>query len=506
MKSNDTDNSEGINLFNVSIDIPYDIRFIKPAQEWTAQITSLAGGNRQEAAALSLAVEETLTFIITAYTDVSLKELIHIDLTVYNEGDIKVSISNAGPPVHLDRIPEFDPDAPLDSSSDGLWYFLARKMVDNLEFENRGMGGWRAEIKKNLTALSFEKLTIDKKPNETSKTKVKFEYRFALPQDAGELVDLTYDTYRYSYTAPEFYDKSKLRHMIENKEIISILATTDEGIAGNISIFAPTETPECGYIGTLMVRRKFRRSMAILLLLKEIKLYANNNKLNKDLYCALMATAHPLSQTVSAKQGLLPLALQLSAGSKVDYRAMTASKDSRESFLFGVFLPKPPELKTLYMPEAHHDVMKGLMSQVGCNMPLSYDEAGPGDKNTTFSIQEDRIEHHAYIKMNPGIDWVAELRKKIFGLTSGGMEAITTMIPAWEPIVPEIDKKMSDLNTLFCGIKPVSAKEYYLVYCTIIVPVDFDQIQIADPLAVKLKEHIRNFYIKILPEYSKVVK
>lgn len=222
-------------------------------------------------------MDEVLNFIIAAYPDDTLKELIQIKLSLDKTGTVQVSVSNAGPPVHLDRIPRFEPSAPTESNLDGLWYFLAKNFVDHLEFRNLGMDGWQAVLERRLSAASFEPRKADSEGSIDEEI-AQFEVRPGRHDDAAELVDLTYDTYGYSYTGPDFYHPSNLSHHLASGEIVSIVATADGVIVGNTSISYPPETPCCAYLGALMVKRSYRRSKAIELMISETVAPAIGNR------------------------------------------------------------------------------------------------------------------------------------------------------------------------------------------------------------------------------------
>ena len=59
---------------------------------------------------------------------------------------------------------------------------------------------------------------------------------------------------------------------------------------------------------------------------------------------------------------------------------------------------------------------------------------------------------------------------------------------------------MGRINAFFIGIKPVSAQECSLVYCTLSVAVDFERVRLMDSLAENLKAHCRRLYEEVLAE------
>ncbi len=487
--------------FAVGIEVPYDLRFINMVTDWLSGLAALAGGTSKEINGLCLALDETLTFLIHSYPDAEAWERIRIEFLLLMGGVLQIIATNTGPPVHLERIPMYNPQAPSESDIDGLWYFLAREAVDDLTFENLGMEGWRAIIKTRLASAAFEKKAPLEAADSQPAGKMTFSTRIAVPEDAAGLVDLTYDTYRYSYPVEEFYNESLLRRTLEEGKIISVVVEAEGVIVGNSSSRVLQKRPRCAYLGAFMIRRAFRYSRAILHLINAIDRHINSAFLPVDLYYATIVTTHSSSQKVGAKLGFMPLALLLAVGAARDYRGMKISDGDRESFLIYVRFAAPPKLPVAYLPERHHAVMAGLLTQVGFDSILSAEEATPVAESSEFSVEEDVNEGSAYIMATQlGRDWGKQLRKKIFSLKAGGLHTVIILIPAWHPTPPGLDHEMGSLNTIFTGFKPVSSQECYLVYSSLSGTVDFERICIADPLAQKLKEHVRRLYTEMMVE------
>ena len=483
------------------LEIPYDLRFTDTVQAWLAGLVGLAGGSRRETASLHLALDETLTFLINAYPDAEPWERMRLAFALPEDGLAEVAVSNAGPPVHLDRIPRYDPQSPAEADLNGLWYFLASEASDELVFENRGMEGWRAVIRKRLAEPAF----APRPPAKTAETgpahQIVFTTRQAVPEDAAELVDLTYDTYRYSYPVEEFYHEDQLRQALARGEISSFVVEADGRIVGNSTFIISPGTPRCAYSCSLMVRRAFRQSRAIMHLIKAVEQALAEASLDVDLYYGTMVTTHTGSQKAGARVGFHPLCLLLAVGAPVDYRGMRVATSERESFLLCLRLAVPPALSTLYLPERHHVVMAALLGQIGFTGALSADEAVPAAATSALQVREDATEGSATVTVTRlGRDWAERLQRKIFGLKAKGIRTVVILIPAWQPVPPRLDAKLARLNAVLSGLKPVSAREYFLVYCALSGPMDFDRIRLLDPLAEALREHSRHLYDELVAD------
>ncbi|MHC1752850.1 GNAT family N-acetyltransferase [Humidesulfovibrio sp.] len=479
--------------------IPYDLRFVDSALGWMTALCVLAGGNRKESDALRLSSEETLTFLITSYPDAEAWEQISIECMLQPGGLVEVVIANAGPPVHLTRIPLYAPQAPEESQMDGLWYFLARDAVDALTFTNQGFDGWRVGIQKQLDEASFAPNPSAMGQAARLDRKLAFTTRMATPDDAADLVDLVYDTYRYTYPGEEFYHEPKLRQAIEQGGILCIVVEADGVIVGNSSLIFSSQTPRCAYSCSLMVRRAFRQSRAIIHLINEVDRFLGSGGMDVDVCYANMVTTHTGSQKAGTKIGFTPLALIPSALPSVEFRGMRPANSDRESGVLSIRLIAPSQLQTLFLPERHHAVMAPLLAQCGLHCRLSAEVEAPAVEDSRFVLKEDLTEGSATLMVvRLGRDLMLQLQRRIFGLRAKGVKTVMILIPAWRPIPPDLDREMGYWHAIFSGAKPVSAKECYLVYTSVSLEVDFARIMLSDTLAVGLKDHCERLYNELI--------
>ncbi len=482
------------------VEVPYDIQFIGVALDWATEIIKIAGGEKDESEGIRLALEETLVFIIKSYPDAENWELVRITLQLLMDGQVEISLSNAGPPVHIDRIPTYDPASPAESNLGGLWHFLAEKSVDDLEFKNLGMDGWRVYIRKKLANPAYEKIMlIPAESMQDAKKKFKFTTRIAKPEDAAALVDLTYDTYRYSYPDDEFYHKSRLAKDIAEGKLICLLVESDGVIVGNSTYSFSKESPTYSCSGALMIRPEFRTTRAIIFLIREFCSFMAANPIGVDLFYANIVTAHKASQKVSEKGGSNPLALLLSIGTPADYRGLKVQIDQREHFLLCAMMTTPPTMDKLYLPEKHHAIMSPMLNKFGCRAELSETYTTAFAENTTFDIDEDPLERTAYVTIKTiNEDWINKFRQKKFLLFANGIKVVLFLVPAWEKLPPKLDDKMKQLNAIFTGVKPISVSKFYLVYIALTYAVDFESINLHDPLAENLKTHVHKLYSEMV--------
>ena len=78
------------------------------------------------------------------------------------------------------------------------------------------------------------------------------------------------------------------------------------------------------------------------------------------------------------------------------------------------------------------------------------------------------------------------------------IETVMLRIKADQPLPPNLEQRLADLNLLFSGLILESLDSAWLHYMLITEPVDFDRIQIHDAMSQKLLGHIRNRYDHVL--------
>ncbi|SDL40240.1 Anti-sigma regulatory factor (Ser/Thr protein kinase) [Maridesulfovibrio ferrireducens] len=480
--------------FTASVEIPYDLRFMVPVLDWASTLVSTSGGNQRESDGLRLALEETLVFLISAYPDAQDKEVLRVNFQLKIDGIATVTIANAGPPIHLNRIPNYDPQNPEESELDGLWFHLAQNAVDHLEFNNLGLDGWQIVASMRLACPSFEKGSAEEDLNDK---KINFNLRRATPDDAAQLVDLTYDTYGYEYTGEFFYYESQLRKVIEDGDVKVIVAENGETLAGSVAFFLFPQKPHLAETGSLMVRHSYRCTRAISYLMKESVRYIDENSLGVDIYSSTCVTTSVISQKIASHLKYYPFSLLLNMGCQ----RQDAGKYSWMTLFAHAKFIAPVANMRIHLPEQHHEIVGALFDQADISHELIDEVSKDLPKETTFYLYEIATLKAVSITFQQlGQDWIAKLRKTIFNLRCNGNRAFTIYFPAWNPIPPNLDEEMLKFNGIFVGVSPISADECCLVYSILVDGVDFDNIQLVGSRGQELKEHIRGLYNKYIKE------
>lgn len=484
-------------IFTSELKINYDKRFITIAQAFIEKNLELAGVNKKEIYQTSMIVEESLVFIIDKYIDNGFDAFIEIILKL-NTNSIEVSLTNIGPPIHPEKIPDFNIADNL--SVDGLWYQMVKNMTTSFEFVNNYNKGWLINFSKNLPEVNFlrnENCMIKNTSPETPKSLGKITTRYAVPEDASELIDLAFMTYRYSNGIPEFYDKEVLSKYIAGKLYDIIVTVMDGKIIGALNIKYSEFDLKSAEMGSAMVNPAFRNSKALLHLIREANKYHIENSRNLDIFVTYLVTTHTLSQRAVAKvhNGYKPFSISLGMIPRPDYIDIKDKMYSRESLLNAFHLNDKLKVDELYVSKPNKEIINEIIENSGNSILLKTEEVDPQNNITDlFHFTIESINSSILIINEIGKDWFNELRKKVFFLIANGSKTIIVSITGNTPLPVNFNERMADLNLIFCGLNIKSISEIQLSYVLTTEPVDFGIIELASPTAKNLLNHIENRY------------
>jgi hypothetical protein len=92
------------------------------------------------------------------------------------------------------------------------------------------------------------------------------------------------------------------------------------------------------------------------------------------------------------------------------------------------------------------------------------------------------------------------LRKTLYDLSLEGTMTIFLKIPAWKPHPPKMEMRLRDNGFFFSGMIPSTPKEWHILYaCLKDHKLDFDQIKMHDPFAIKLNKYVAERYAEVIP-------
>lgn len=482
--------------FKTSIKINYDFAFIKPLQSYFENLADTVGANENEIFQLNLVLEETLAFIIEKFPDDRFENYIDVNFSLI-ENRIHIEMTNYGPPIHVNQIPNFDIND--ENTVTGLWYKLCKNLVDNIEFVNRKNNGWLITFTKRLDHVTYQKpVRTEELSEEQSKHLVA---RKAIPTDAPQLVDLAYHTYRYSNGIPDFYDMESLeKHIAEGLYDILVIES-GEKIIGAISVKYSPHNPKSAEMGSAMVMPEYRKSTALMRIIRGMDQYHRENPRNMEVFESFLVTTHTLSQRSVSKvhHGYKPFSLSLGMIPRPEYKKIEEKIFSRESLLNCFHLCNKLSQEIIYTTSENEEIIKELIENSGNTIQtISREEEPHSDHSQMQSFRIETIKSAILSIDTFGKNWQADLRKEIFALSSTGIKAIVLSINSEKPLPHNLNTKLAEQNIIFSGLSILSLSEIKLRYMVIIEHIDFESIQVHDPIAKKLLHLMEENYNSVI--------
>lgn len=484
-------------LFSSLIKINYDKRFIKIAQDFIENLSLLAGANRNESLRLTLLVEECLVFIIDKYIDSRVAAHIEICFKVTLDRNVRIEITDIGPPIHERMIPSFD--ITDGNSEEGLWYKLVQELSDNFVFINQLGSGWLIQIEKTIKNITFS----DSGNESSSPVKRKMalgdkHIRWATIDDIPALIDLAYMTYRYSYVFKDFYDAELLKKYIDEKLYDIMLVEHGRKVVGTYAIKYSDAGHIFAEIGSAMIAPEYRDGSVISLILRDLNTYVMTNPRHCEFFVSDTVTSHILSQKALSRiqNGFKPLMMFLNMIPRPEFIGIDHKSGGRESLLCVYHLNDKLKTGRLYCTAVNHlEIITELIGSTGNSIEVLAEFAEPEPIVSQLSVKRIDSLQLATISLELiGHDWSTVLNEAIFAAIVSGIETIMVTIPASRPLPTDMEKILTDLNLLFCGLSLQSLERIDHAYCLSTKPVDFSLIKLYEPIAKKLLVHIEQSY------------
>ena len=365
---------------------------------------------------------------------------------------------------------------------------------------NRYSEGWLISITKNVVMDNAPAPALESPPEATAPPPISLashRTRMATPEDAATLMDLVFQTYRYSYLA-DFYNTEKLRDAIaRNMCEITVLET--DRIIGAYSVSYPDTGERWAEVGGGMILPEYRNGRAILHLFQAVTEYLEKNPRNCDFFVSHLVTTHTRSQKILQKtqNPFVPMFLFLNMVPHLNFISLNNNSERRESTLWCFSLHGPLNLERVYAPKSRHGMLRRLLDNTGYGSGIAIDEAfqEPTPPTTRFNVTRADREGFAILRLECfGADWFAALAGHIIALVGAGIESINVNIPTGTPLPPDMESRLTSIGLLFAGLHLVALDRLDLAYCLITKPVNFDAIQLHSPVARKLQEGMKAEY------------
>lgn len=491
---------EDLPIFSSLIKINYDKRFIRIAQDFIENLSVLLGASPDESRRISLLIEECLVFIIDKYVDLRTAAHIEICFKAMVDGTVHIEIIDIGPPIHESRIPSFE--IADEQSEAGLWYKLALELSDEFSFVNLLSEGWLIRIAKRIETVRFHETGDDiSTADRTAKreqTLGEKHFRLATADDIPAVINLVYSTYRYSYMFKDLYDAGILKTILDDKLYDIMLIEHGCKIIGAATFKYPAANGRWAELGTAMISPEYRSASASILMMKMINAYIQANSRQCEFFLSSAVTSHVLSQKMLSKvhHGFKPWMIFLNMVPRPDFIGFERNRGGRESGLYVYHPNKKLKVKRLYMTSSVHlPIIRELIANTDNDIEVVAEFSESENRSSDISVKQiDSLQMATLSIESLGSDWFTALSKKIFSAVVSGIESILVLIPASHPLPIDMERILTDLNLVFCGLSLRSLERIDLAYCLSTKPVDFSLIKLHSPVAQNLLCHIEQMY------------
>lgn len=480
----------------MNLSIPYNLEFVNVVASFLEELGSCYGADTIEKQRLRLIGEEAFSFILVGIPDQDFSEMFQLRCLEMDDC-LSLSFSNHGRPMNVREVKDFSVDD-MEGTADGLSLRLLRGLCDELSFQNLGRDGWELAIQfklKNYKPI----LSGTDEAKEELKPGISYDFtvRHSETDDIPGIINLVYNTYRYSYAKSFAYSKELFQEAIDTGKIFSmVVATADHKIIGHQAILF--ESPQLGEVGMAMVDPQFRKSRAFLLLKRDMKEEVMQKYPNVILYIKAV-TSHKSSQAFMT--GTSISLLELSVYNHASFVGMKAGHNPRESLIYGfvTFSPNLP-LKPIYIPEEHHAMVSSFFAGTTFSIQVEKNNQTVADGESVFEVKANPENQHAKLRFNSiGNDFSAVLKKQARSLQQDGIITIHAIVPTHENQPENSDQLLATNGYFFSGIKPNANGEWDLIYTNLLhQKFNFDDIQLFSPKAVELCSYIKEQYERIL--------
>jgi len=455
------------------------------------------GADETEVQHLELASEEAAAFIISSLLP-DADENFKISCQPIAQG-LSFHFENRGLPVDEENLPVYDSKNPTDSMA-GLPFFLIESVMDAVRFQNRGNEGWVLVFEKGLKSFKSLATTDEMNPEVLTRCgKEKLDITLAVPEDAYDLVKLTYFTYRYSYAKEIFYYRKALEEAIRSEKIIAFVGKNRQGeVVINSAFFRSSYCPAIAEAGMLMSRPEYRKNRALLRITRMQLQYIKEGKSGLRVMYSNLVTAHTRSQRLLVAYKFIPTALKLSVHDQAEFVGLDTQEVGRESLLYAVTAPLGFEATTLYVPETHLKITKRLLDPTEVTA-ISTETAELTEKETVVTVdssEEDRFATVTVEKM--GKEWLKEVRKELQSLDDDGMITVHLHLPADKPLPKDLDVDLFNQELFYSGVTLKTMQRWELVYTLLQGQhFDFSAIDLYEENAQALRDYMHVQYLLV---------
>jgi hypothetical protein len=480
----------------MNLSIPYNLEFVNVVATFLEELGACYGADAAEKQRLRLIGEEAFSFILVGIPDQDFSEMFQLRC-IEMDDRLSLSFSNHGRPMNVREVKDFSSDD-MEGTADGLSLRLLRGLCDDLSFQNLGRDGWELVIEYKLKNFN-QILGENDGTSEGAKPDISYDFTIRLTtyDDIPGIINLVYNTYRYSYGKPFAYDQALFQEEINSGRLLSlVVATADGKIIGHQAVML--KSPTLGEIGMAMIDPQYRRSRAFILLKKatfdEIKLkYPNLIIFVKTI------TSHKASQAFMS--GFTISMLEMSFANYFSYVGMNTKGITRESSVYGFMTFAEHKFESrIFVPAEHVEIIGSLLHDSCFPVSLEKNSDEFNAKTSVFEtikIPELNIAYFNFHKL--GTDFAIILRTQTKWLQQEEMITLYVSIPTHINQPKVLDRVLMENGYFFSGLQPNSDGNWSLYYTNLLTQkFNFDDLQLFSPKAVELSNYMKALYYQTI--------
>jgi len=494
--------------------IPNDLSYGPIVGSYVKAVAQKVGFNEEDQMMIELGVDEAFTNVVEHAFEPDEEATFDIICERIPLG-LQIAIREKGMPFDPSQIPVYDPGAKLEErSTTGLGFFLMKRSMDEVFFNNLGKDGKETQLIKYLEQKSIEDYfeeselgSFEEQPKKKKKKKIELDVRMMEAPEAIEVSKCIYKTYGYSYDKEHAYYPERIVELNESGLLESALAVTKENeMAGHCALMKDHAEDKIAEIGMAVVKPTFRGQGC----LKHLSAYLMDRARTEGLtgIYAQAVSNHPYSQRAMHKFGFHDCGMLLAnVPTTRSFKGLTEKLEQRESYVISFqYLNKPEDL-VVYPPDHHKDMIEKIYHNIGlspaCRAPGGADascEERP-DGISGESIQKTKVltgKGIAYIQLSYcGLDALKEVRVRLKDLCLKRLDVIYLYLGLQNPSSHSLVSEFEKMGFFFGGVFPGTQYGDALILQYLNnVSIDYSKIaldsEMGKELAAYIEQHDRN--------------
>jgi anti-sigma regulatory factor (Ser/Thr protein kinase) len=489
------------NFESVKLTIPNDLVYFELAQLFAREMAKMIGFKGNELNEIDIALEESVTFVMTHAYDKEEDKTIDIICQKIEKG-LKIIVKDMGIPFDPNRIARFEiTKNPDDLSFEGLGIYLLQKVVDDLSFHNLGHMGKEIHIVKYLPQL-VPQMNLPPDHGQIGEdlkvitSKIDFEVRAMQPEEAIEVSRCAYKSHGYSFFDDHIYFPERLVEMNQNLEMISAVAVTLENeFMGHAALLFEHPGDTIAELTFFFVNIEYRGQGALGRMVNFLLKVPKKRELT-GIYGYAVAN-HPFTQKSFARISMKDCGILL-ATSPASWKFKGISEDTsqRISVVLSFMYMKEAAPLTLYPPAHHQDMITKIYASLSVSHHFSRPESREPSFSSTVSdifTELNELESCAGIYIfNYGENILHATRKILRSFCVSNIASINLFLNLADPLTWHLTGEFEKMGFFFAGVLPQSQIGDALVLQYLNnVAFDYNKLVLYSDFTKEIMEYIR---------------